>query len=132
MTTIEYSFRFAAGADVPNVAALVDAAYRDYVGRIGMLSHPMTDDYAEVNMPRRRGICRNARSVEEGKRVAGSKEGGACGKVVPVELVSVDGVIESPAEWASPTPTRRWRRRTQRGYPSTGPTNRAARRWWTT
>src|SRR5919112_266254 len=43
------------------------------------------------------------------------------GNVVTVELMSVEGVIESPEEWASPTPTRRWRRRTQRGYPSTGP-----------
>ena len=44
----EYSFRSATGADVPNVAALVDAAYGHYVERIGMLPRPMTDDYAEV------------------------------------------------------------------------------------
>jgi ribosomal protein S18 acetylase RimI-like enzyme len=45
---IEYSFRPATGADVSRVAALVNAAYRHYVERIGMLPRPMTDDYAEV------------------------------------------------------------------------------------
>jgi hypothetical protein len=69
-------------------------------------------------------------------------------KVVAVELVWLDGVMESPEEWASSysndemeeanasgmasltrccwdaLPTRRW--------PPSGPTNRAARRWWTT
>jgi ribosomal protein S18 acetylase RimI-like enzyme len=44
----EYSFRSATGADVPKVAALVDAAYGHYVERLGMLPRPMTDDYAEV------------------------------------------------------------------------------------
>jgi GNAT superfamily N-acetyltransferase len=44
----EYSFRSASGADVPKVAALVDAAYGHYVERFGMLPRPMTDDYAEV------------------------------------------------------------------------------------
>jgi ribosomal protein S18 acetylase RimI-like enzyme len=48
MTEIEYSFRFATGADVSKVAALVNAAYVHYVERIGMLPRPMTDDYAEV------------------------------------------------------------------------------------
>jgi ribosomal protein S18 acetylase RimI-like enzyme len=45
---IEYSFRPATGADASRVAALVNAAYRHYVERIGMLPRPMTDDYAEV------------------------------------------------------------------------------------
>ena len=45
---IEYSFRSAIGADAPKVAALVNAAYRHYVERIGILPRPMTDDYAEV------------------------------------------------------------------------------------
>ena len=44
----EYSFRSATGADVPKVAALVDAAYGHYVKRLGVLPRPMTDDYAEV------------------------------------------------------------------------------------
>lgn len=48
MTKTEYSLRSATGADVPKVAALIDAAYGHYVGRIGMLPRPMTDDYAEV------------------------------------------------------------------------------------
>jgi ribosomal protein S18 acetylase RimI-like enzyme len=45
---IEYSLRSATGADAPNVAALVNAAYGRYVERIGMMPRPMTDDYAEV------------------------------------------------------------------------------------
>jgi ribosomal protein S18 acetylase RimI-like enzyme len=48
MTKTEYSFRPATEADVPKVAALVDAAYGHYVERIGMLPRPMTDDYVEV------------------------------------------------------------------------------------
>src|SRR3712207_5960378 len=48
MTEIEYSFRSAVAADAPEVAALVNAAYRHYVERIGMLPRPMTDDYAKV------------------------------------------------------------------------------------
>ncbi len=50
---IEYSFRPATGADAPQVAALVNAAYGHYVERIGMLPRPMTDDYAEVIANRR-------------------------------------------------------------------------------
>jgi ribosomal protein S18 acetylase RimI-like enzyme len=49
----EYSFRSAIGADVPKVAALVNAAYGHYVERIGMLPRPMTDDYAQVIADRR-------------------------------------------------------------------------------
>jgi ribosomal protein S18 acetylase RimI-like enzyme len=45
---IEHSFRSAIGADSPKVAVLVNAAYGHYVGRIGMLPRPMTDDYSEV------------------------------------------------------------------------------------
>jgi ribosomal protein S18 acetylase RimI-like enzyme len=48
MKKIEYSFRPATGADVSEVAALVNAAYGHYVERIGMLPRPMIDDYAEV------------------------------------------------------------------------------------
>ena len=44
----QYLFRSATGADVPKVAALVDAAYGHYVKRLGVLPRPMTDDYAEV------------------------------------------------------------------------------------
>jgi len=44
----EYSFRSATGADVPKVAALVDAACGHYVERLVMLPRPMTDDYTEV------------------------------------------------------------------------------------
>jgi GNAT superfamily N-acetyltransferase len=41
-------FRPATGADVPSVAALVDAAYGHYVERLGMRPGPMTVDYATV------------------------------------------------------------------------------------
>ncbi|HSK37444.1 MAG TPA: GNAT family N-acetyltransferase [Actinomycetota bacterium] len=43
-----YSFRPAAAADASEVAELVEAAYGQYVERIGVLPGPMTDDYAEV------------------------------------------------------------------------------------
>ncbi len=43
-----YSFRQADPSDVSRVAELVDAAYRHYVERIGMLPGPMTDDYEAV------------------------------------------------------------------------------------
>jgi N-acetylglutamate synthase-like GNAT family acetyltransferase len=48
MTKNPFSFRPATAADVPKVAALVDAAYGHYVERIGMLPRPMTDDYTHV------------------------------------------------------------------------------------
>ena len=43
-----YSLRSAEAADGSRVAELVDAAYRHYVERIGMLPGPMTNDYADV------------------------------------------------------------------------------------
>jgi ribosomal protein S18 acetylase RimI-like enzyme len=43
-----YSFRRAGPSDAPAVAALVDAAYRHYVERIGITPGPMTDDYQQV------------------------------------------------------------------------------------
>src|SRR6516165_5284483 len=43
-----YSFRRAGPSDAPAVAALVDAAYRPYVERIGITPGPMTDDYQQV------------------------------------------------------------------------------------
>jgi ribosomal protein S18 acetylase RimI-like enzyme len=48
-----HSFRAADVADAPNVAELVDAAYRHYIERIGGPPRPMTDDYAEVIRDRR-------------------------------------------------------------------------------
>jgi ribosomal protein S18 acetylase RimI-like enzyme len=53
MTKTELSFRPASGADVPEVTALVNAAYGHYVERLGMLPRPMTDDYAQVIANRR-------------------------------------------------------------------------------
>jgi ribosomal protein S18 acetylase RimI-like enzyme len=53
MTGISLSFRSATGADAPEVAALVDAAYGPYVERIGVPPRPMTEDYAEVIENRR-------------------------------------------------------------------------------
>src|SRR5207247_2184253 len=43
-----YAFRPAEASDAPAAARLVDAAYRHYVDRIGMLPGPMTENYAEV------------------------------------------------------------------------------------
>ena len=43
-----YSLRSAEAADASRVAELVDAAYGQYVERIGMLPGPMTNDYADV------------------------------------------------------------------------------------
>ena len=40
--------RPAEAADVPTVAALVNAAYGHYVERIGFAPRPMLDDYAQV------------------------------------------------------------------------------------
>jgi ribosomal protein S18 acetylase RimI-like enzyme len=48
MTEIEYSYRSATGADAPKVTALVNAAYKHYEERIGMVPRPMTDDYTEI------------------------------------------------------------------------------------
>jgi GNAT superfamily N-acetyltransferase len=53
-----YWFRSAEAADAARVAELVDAAYRHYLERIGMLPGPMTDDYAEV-------ICNRQVTVAE-------------------------------------------------------------------
>lgn len=43
-----YSFRPAHPGDATQAADLVDAAYRHYVERIGMVPGPMTDDYHRV------------------------------------------------------------------------------------
>lgn len=53
MAKMEYSFRSAIEIDVSEVAALVNAAYKHYIARIGGPAHPMTDDYAEVIRNRR-------------------------------------------------------------------------------
>lgn len=44
----EYSLQPATGADVAEVAAVVQAAYGHYVARIGTTPRPLTEDYAEV------------------------------------------------------------------------------------
>jgi ribosomal protein S18 acetylase RimI-like enzyme len=41
-------FRSAVSSDAQALTELVDAAYRHYVDRIGMLPGPMTQDYADV------------------------------------------------------------------------------------
>lgn len=48
MTTDQPTLRPADKADAGAVAALVDAAYRHYVGRIGFPPRPMLDDYTQV------------------------------------------------------------------------------------
>jgi ribosomal protein S18 acetylase RimI-like enzyme len=42
------SLRTATAADAPRLAELVDAAYGEYVQRLGRPPRPMTDDYAAV------------------------------------------------------------------------------------
>jgi ribosomal protein S18 acetylase RimI-like enzyme len=44
----DYSFRRAEESDASDVAALIDAAYRHYIDRIGRLPLPMTQDYRQV------------------------------------------------------------------------------------
>jgi dihydrofolate reductase len=51
-------------------------------------------------MRRRAGVCRNARSGKEGKRPEDHTKEVPVRKLVALELVSVDGVMESPEEWA--------------------------------
>lgn len=63
MTEISFSFRFATKADAPKVVALVDAAYGQYVERIGMLPHPMTDDYTEVIENRRVTVAESEETI---------------------------------------------------------------------
>ena len=48
-----WAFRSAVAADVHAVTELVDAAYRGYISRIGMLPGPMTEDYESVIATRR-------------------------------------------------------------------------------
>ena len=48
-----YAFRPAGERDASAVAACVNAAYRHYVGRIGRLPGPMTEDYAMLIRERR-------------------------------------------------------------------------------
>ena len=68
MTEISFSFRSATRADAPKVAALVNAAYGQYVERIGMLPRPMTDDYVEV--------------IENGRVTVAESEGTIVGVIV--------------------------------------------------
>jgi ribosomal protein S18 acetylase RimI-like enzyme len=48
VTANEYTLRPAVDEDAPMVAALVDAAYRPYIDRIGFPPRPMLDDYTQV------------------------------------------------------------------------------------
>jgi ribosomal protein S18 acetylase RimI-like enzyme len=49
----QWTFRPAVPSDARAVTELVDAAYRGYISRIGMLPGPMTDDYEAVVATRR-------------------------------------------------------------------------------
>ena len=48
MINLEYSLRSAIDRDAEKVTALVQAAYRHYIDRIGITPGPMTEDYADV------------------------------------------------------------------------------------
>ena len=54
------------------------------------------------------------------------------GNVVTVELVSVDGVMESPEEWAFSYSNEKMEEANAARLSAYGPTKRAAHRWWTT
>jgi ribosomal protein S18 acetylase RimI-like enzyme len=48
MTANEHTLRPAKDEDAATIAALVDAAYRPYIDRIGFPPRPMLDDYTQV------------------------------------------------------------------------------------
>ena len=97
-----------------------------------MLPRPMTDDHAEINMPRRHGMWRNARSGKEGKRVARSNEGGARGERGHGG-VDVGGRRHRVARRVGFSYTNEEMEETNAaGLSVYWPTKRAARRWSTT
>jgi ribosomal protein S18 acetylase RimI-like enzyme len=51
------TFQSAVSSDIQALSELVDAAYRHYVDRIGMLPGPMTQDYADVIATRQTTIA---------------------------------------------------------------------------
>lgn len=53
----------AAMKDLPEIAAIVEAAYRPYVARMGMLPGPMRDDYAAHIAAGRMRVLRDAAGV---------------------------------------------------------------------
>ena len=63
MTDIKYSLRPATTEDTAKVTALVNAAYKHYVERIGMMPRPMTDDYAEVIKNSRVTVAEHHQSI---------------------------------------------------------------------
>ena len=71
---VAVTFRSAGPADAQAVSELVDAAYRHYVERIGMLPGPMTQDYADVIATRQTTIAEIA-GVPAGVLVLSSEDG---------------------------------------------------------
>ena len=80
------TLRPATAADVPRLAALVDAAYGHYVERIGMPPGPMTDDYAAVVRDHRVTVA------EHGGEVAGLIVLRVTGEGFLIDNVAVDPV----------------------------------------
>ena len=80
------TLRPATAADVPRLAALVDAAYGRYVERIGMPPGPMTDDYATVVRDHRVIVA------ERGGEVAGLIVLRVTGEGFLIDNVAVDPV----------------------------------------
>jgi ribosomal protein S18 acetylase RimI-like enzyme len=70
-----YALRPATDADAGKVAELVDAAYGQYVERIGRLPGPMTEDYAEVIAKRQVTVAESDGSIV-GVLVAGVTDEG--------------------------------------------------------
>ncbi len=58
-----YSVRSAVPSDAPKLAALVDAAYRHYIVRIGVRPGPMTEDYSDVVRNRRVTVAETNREI---------------------------------------------------------------------
>lgn len=58
-----YSFRLANERDASAVAACVNAAYRNYVERIGRPPGPMTEDYAKVIRERRLTVAESCGKI---------------------------------------------------------------------
>ena len=79
-----YSLRPASEGDAPAIAALVNAAYRHYVERIGKPPGPMTEDYARVIRERRVTVA------ESGGKVAGVLVLAVTGEGFLLENVAVD------------------------------------------
>jgi ribosomal protein S18 acetylase RimI-like enzyme len=61
--SLDHILREATEEDSADVAAVVDAAYRPYIERIGIVPRPMTEDYSSVIRERRILVAESGGSV---------------------------------------------------------------------